>query len=210
MPNGVWLLLVGSVAEGGMFLFQWTARAAKPGCWFALWDWMNLSHTVALSHSITQITHCRSEVGNTPFTGFVMIYKPLRKPIKIFIAVSDSKELLLLIYSITKARQFLPLHCKCINPESHTREKWHWNGHTCKPEEERPRAGMLGLKVSGEANNCLELLQKLRKQVCGPWSRAFGSSVSIGVLWYNWPEATKWLSFPLNLVENKHFRKQNC
>lgn len=164
MPNGVWLF-VGWVCVLQVECSYFRKSRGQPSLaliYFMGSEWTYVTQLLSRI-LITQITHCRSEVGNTPFTGLVMIYRPLRKPIKIFIAVLNSKELPLLIYSITRTRQFPPLHCKCINSKSHAQEKLHWNRHTCKVKEVRPSAGTLGCKISGEANNSLELLKENKK-----------------------------------------------
>ena len=174
MPNGVWLF-VGWVCvlqvECSYFSKSQGQSSLALVC-FVGSEWTYVTQSLSRIF-ITQITHCRSEVGNTPFTGLVMIYKPLRKPIKIFIAVLNSKELLLLIYSMTRTRQFPPLHCKCINSESHTQEKLYWNRHTCKAKEKMPNAGTLGCKISGEANNSLELLKENEKVGLWPTIKDF-------------------------------------
>lgn len=195
-----------------MFLFQQIARAAKPGCGLLCGKWMNLRHTVALSHSYHSNNSLRKEVDNTPFTGLVMVYKPLRKLIKIFTAVLNSNELPLLIYSITRTRQFPPLRCKCINTESYTQEKPHWNWHTRRVKEERPSAGMLGCRISGEANNSKTAQRKwVSRSVTHDWRLTVLQSPP-GCLGRSGltSEVTKWLHLPLNLLENRCFRKQNC
>lgn len=79
MPNEVWVCWLGLCFAGGMFLFQQFARTAKTGSGLLCGKWRNLCHTVALSHSYHSNNLLQSEVGNMPFAGLVMIYKPLRK-----------------------------------------------------------------------------------------------------------------------------------
>lgn len=139
MSNEVWVCWWGLCFAGGMFLFQQFARTAKTGSGLLCGKWRNLCHIVALSHSYHWNNSLQSEVGNTPFTGLVVIYnhseiRPQRKPP--------------LISSVTRTRHFPSLHCKCINSESHAQEKLHWNEHTCKLKEERPSAGILSCKIS--------------------------------------------------------------
>lgn len=154
IPNGVWLF-VGWVCVLQVECSYFSKLQGQPSLaliYFVGSEWTYV--TQLLSHIlIIQITHCRREVGNTPFIGLAMIYKPLRKLIKIFTAVLNSNELPLLIYSITRTRQFPPLHCKRINTESYTQEKSHGNWHACKVKEERRSAGMMDRRISGEANN---------------------------------------------------------
>lgn len=155
MPNEVWLCWLGLCFAGGMFWFQQFARTAKTGSGLLCGKWRNLYHAVALSHSYRSNNLLQSEVGNTPFTGLVMIYKALRKlictqrkcrcsfpvPWGRAISLHYTANTLILNHMLRK----ITLEC------------------TCKLKEERPSARMLSCKVSLEENNSLELLKENEK-----------------------------------------------
>lgn len=181
MPNEVWVCWLGLCFADGMFLFQQFARTSKTDSGLLCGKWRNLCHTVALSHSYHSNYWLQSDVGNTPFTGLVMIYKPLRKLI-----CTQRK----CCHSFLVSRGcIISLHCTAnalilshMLKKNYTAMSTHANWKRRSQVQECWAAKLQRRKQLSRTT------QRKLESRCDPCSKTSGSAVHSGVPWLKWPD----------------------